>query len=136
LRKAPLPLTGTLGDTAHYGWVEDFEQLAFRGNPLAEEIVFFHRASRTVIMDDLIQRNPLLRGTPFRNALLKLEGAAEPYGGVGLEIRLSFVDRKLARRSLEKLLSWDFDKLIIAHGACVEQDAKAFVEHAFRWLVR
>jgi hypothetical protein len=30
----------------------------------------------------------------------------------------------------------DFDNLIIAHGACVEHDAKAFVENAFRWLRR
>jgi hypothetical protein len=57
-------------------------------------------------------------------------------GGVALDIRLSFTDRNLARRSLEKLLSWDFDKLIIAHGVCIEKDAKPFVERAFRWLVR
>ena len=40
----------------------------------------------------------------------------------------------LARESLEKLLSWDFDKLIIAHGICIEKDAKPFVERAFRWF--
>jgi predicted metallo-beta-lactamase superfamily hydrolase len=57
-------------------------------------------------------------------------------GGVPLDIRLSFTNRELARRSLEKLLSWDFDKLVIAHGVCVEKDAKPFVERAFRWLVR
>jgi hypothetical protein len=32
----------------------------------------------------------------------------------------------------EKLLAWDFDKLIIAHGGCIERDAKPFVERAFR----
>jgi hypothetical protein len=57
-------------------------------------------------------------------------------GGVALDIRLSFTNRKLARRSLRKLLSWDFDKLIIAHGVCIEKDAKPFVERAFRWLAR
>jgi hypothetical protein len=29
---------------------------------------------------------------------------------------------------------WDFDKLIIAHGPCVDHDAKPFVKRAFRWL--
>ena len=57
-------------------------------------------------------------------------------GGVGLDIRLSFIRRNLARQSLQKLLSWDFDRLIIAHGPCVETGAKAFVERAFRWLAR
>jgi hypothetical protein len=51
-------------------------------------------------------------------------------------IRLSFTNGKLAPRSLEKLLSWDFDKLIIAHDVCIEKDGKPFVERAFRWLGR
>ena len=109
-------------------WKNDFDQLAFKGNPLIEEVLFFHRQSRTVILDDLIQIHPTISGKPFRNALLKLEGVVSPYGGVGLDIRLSFIRRDLARQSLEKLLSWDFDKLIIAHGTCIKTNAKAFVE--------
>ena len=77
-----------------------------------------------------------MEGKHFRNTLFKLEGVVSPHGGVGLDIRLSFVRRNLARQSLQKLLSWDFDKLIIAHGHCIEKDAKAFVERAFRWLAR
>ena len=53
-----------------------------------------------------------------------------------LDIRLTFIHRNLARQSLKKLLSWDFDRLIIAHGPCIEKDAKAFVKRAFRWLAR
>jgi len=134
LKKGHLPFTGTLGNGAPQGWATDFDQLAFRGNPLIEEVLFFHRESRTVILDDLIQVHPTVNGKPFRNALLKLAGVACPHGGVGLDIRLSFANRNLARRSLEKLLSWDFDRLIIAHGACLEKGAKPFVERAFRWL--
>ena len=136
LNKGHLPFTGILGDEPPQAWKDDFDQLAFKGNPLIEEIVFFHKQSRTVILDDLIQIHPMVKGKPFRNALWKLEGVASPDGGVPLDIRLSFTNRELARRSLEKLLSWDFDKLIIAHGACIEKGAKPFVKHAFRWLVR
>jgi hypothetical protein len=98
--------------------------------------LFLHRASRTLILDDLIQVHPSVKGKLLHNALFKLEGVAAPQGGVGLDIRLSFTQRDLARRSLEKLLSWDFDKLIIAHGSCIEKDAKQFVEQAFHWLRR
>jgi hypothetical protein len=55
-------------------------------------------------------------------------------GGVPLDIRMGVIHRKLARESVERLLSWDFDKLIIAHGRIIEKDAKQFVEQAFRWL--
>ena len=134
LKKGHLPFIGILGDAPHQDWGNDLDQLAFKGNPLFEEVLFFHRQSRTVILDDLIQIHPMVKGKTLRNALFKLEGVASPHGGVGLDIRLSFTNRNLARRSLEKLLSWDFDKLIIAHGPCVEKDAKPFVERAFRWL--
>jgi hypothetical protein len=134
LKKGHLPFTGVLGDKPPQAWKDDFDQLAFKGNPLIEEVLFFHKQSRTVILDDLIQIHPIAEGRPFRNALLKLEGVAAPDGGVPLDIRLSLTNRDLARRSLEKLLSWDFDKLVIAHGVCIEKDAKPFVARAFRWL--
>jgi hypothetical protein len=129
-----LPFAGTLGDEPRPDWAADFDQLAFKGSALIEEVLFFHRASRTVILDDLIQIHPVVKGQPLRNALFRLEGVASPRGGVGLDIRLSFANRHVARRSLHKLLSWDFERLIIAHGVCIEKDAKAFVERAFEWL--
>lgn len=134
LKKGPLPLTGMLKDAPPGAWSRDFDQLAFQGNPLIEEVLFFHKASRTVILGDLIQEHPSMKGKPLRNALFRLGGVASPPGGVGLDFRLSFTNRKLARRSLDKLLSWDFDKLIIAHGACIERDARSAVERAFHWL--
>lgn len=136
LGKGRLPLTGILGDRPPQSWAANFDQLAFKGNPLIEEVLFFHKQSRTVILDDLIQIHPKLKGRPFHNALCKLEGVDAPHGGVPLDIRLCFTNRDLARRSLEKLLSWDFERLIIAHGVCVENEAKPFVEQVFRWLAR
>ena len=135
LRKGTLPFTGILGDEPPQAWKNDFDQLAFKGNPLIEEVLFFHKRSRTVILDDLIQIHPLVKGKHFRNAVFKLEGVISPHGGVGLDIRLSFIYRDLARQSLKKLLSWDFDRLIIAHGVCIRSGAKAFVERAFQWLI-
>jgi hypothetical protein len=129
-----LPFAGILGDLPPNAWTDDLDQLLFKGNPFIKEVFFFHKRSRTVILDDLIQNHPIAKGNCLLNALWKLEGVAYPPGGVPLDIRLTFTNRKLARRSLEKLLSWDFEKLIIAHGVCIEKDAKSFVEHAFQWL--
>ena len=89
-----------------------------------------------LIAADFIQNHPIEPDKPLLNALWRLAGVAHPNGGVPLDIRLSFTDRTLVRRSLEKLLLWDFDKLIIAHGVCIGKDAKPFVERAFRWLRR
>jgi hypothetical protein len=135
LKKGSLEFTGILTDTTPRAWAEDFDQVPFRGNPLIEEVIFLHKRSRTVILDDLIQNRLPVKGKPLRNTLFKLVGVLYPGGGVPLDGRLSFIHRDLARRSLQKLLSWDFDKLIIAHGVCIERGAKPFVERAFRWLM-
>jgi Domain of unknown function (DUF4336) len=131
-----LPFTGILGDAPPQAWADDPDQLVFKGNFFIDEVLFFHEKSRKVILADFIQNRPIAKGKPFLNALFKLAGVAYPHGGVPVDIRLSFIDRNLARRSLEKLFSWDFEKLIIAHGVCIEKDAKPFVQRAFRWLVR
>lgn len=81
-------------------------------------------------MTDFIQNHPIPAGRPILSLIWKLAGVAYPAGGVPVDIRLSFTDRKLARRSLEKLFSWDFDKLVIAHGVCIDRDAKPFISGA------
>jgi len=131
-----LPFTGILGDTAPEGWASDLDQLVFRGNLFLEEVHFLHRKSRTVILADFIQNHRPVKNKPLRNALFRLAGVAYPNGGVAVDIRLSFTNRSLARQSLHKLLSWDFDKLIVAHGVCIEEGAKSYVERAFRWLTK
>jgi Domain of unknown function (DUF4336) len=134
LQHGHLPIMGYLGDTPVKAWSTDFDQLEFKGNHLLSEVLFFHKNSHTVILDDLIQRNPPAQANALANAILKLAGAQNPDGVVGLDMRMTFLNRSLARQSLEKLLSWDFDKLIIAHGACFESNAKQYVKRAFRWL--
>ena len=107
--------------------------LVFRGSYFIKEVLFFHKASRTVILDDLIQSHKLVRGKFIHNALVRF-GGVKPPGGIAKDIRLTFTNKRLARQSLERLMSWDFDRLVIAHGPCVEKDAKQLVERAFRWL--
>ena len=42
--------------------------------------------------------------------------------------------REVARAELRELLSWDFDRLIMAHGEVIETDGKAALRGAYRWL--
>lgn len=49
LQKGHLPVTATLTDMPPPDWADDFDQLAFKGNPLIEEVLFLQKASRTVI---------------------------------------------------------------------------------------
>jgi hypothetical protein len=129
-----LAFAGLLQDVAPARWAGDLEQVIFKGHLFVEEVEFLHKKSRTLILTDFLQNYHAEPGDVAGNMTKKIGGVLN--GGVPLDLRLSFTNRRLGREVLAKLLSWDFDKLIVAHGSCVEHQAKAFVENAFRWLSR
>ncbi len=47
----------------------------------------------------------------------------------------SFRDRAATRASFERLLAWDFDRVILAHGCLLESGAKAIFRREYRWAV-
>lgn len=114
-------------------WAADLDQAVFSGSRVLDEVEFFHKPSRTLIFADFIQQYSARPGKPLLNAFTKLAGLRD--GGVPPDIRLSFAGNNAkARESLEKLLSWDFERFIPAHGDCLQRDAKPFVRKAFAWL--
>lgn len=122
-----------LGDDAPDEWSTDLDQAVFRGSRVLNEVEFFHRGSRTLILGDFIQNYPPRPGKHALNTFLKFLIPAN--GGVPIDIRLSFIGKKrLGRESLERVLQWDFDRVILAHGPVLDHDAKPFVSNAFSWL--
>lgn len=115
-------------------WSDELEFLVFEGSPLLKEVIFFHKPSALVIVGDLIQSHTPVEGAAVRNLLMRLMGVSAPKATVPFDIRLSFTRRDLARRSLKKLLAWDFDKVILAHDRYLDRDAKKCVQQAFHWL--
>lgn len=124
-----------LGDEAEPAWREDLDQLIFRGSHFMEEIVFFHRASRTVILADLIENFEPEKVGRFYGSLARLAGAVETDGKAPIDLRLTFLGRKEEARScLDKLLSWQPEKVIMAHGRIYKRDGARELRRAFRWL--
>ena len=58
--------------------------------------------------------------------------ASEPE--VPRKFRVAFVDRRAARRALERILAWPTQKVVMAHAPPIETDGQAFIARAFRWL--
>ncbi|MDJ0312609.1 DUF4336 domain-containing protein [Arthrobacter sp. H35-D1] len=136
LKKGDLPLAGILGEPDGGLWAPDLEQVQLRGIRWLNEVVFFHTPSRALLVEDVIQIHERQPGHHLRNALVAGGGVAAPWGGVGRDIRLTFRDKAAARESIEQILQWDFDKLVVAHGPVVTGNARETVERAFAWLDR
>jgi hypothetical protein len=44
-------------------------------------------------------------------------------------------DRSAARRSLERILAWDFDRVVVAHGDVLESGGPDALRAGYAWLL-
>lgn len=123
-----------LEEEAPADWRDEIDQLIFRGSALLDEVIFFHRRSRTLVVVDLIQNfDPRPISRPLR-MIFRLIGALGPDGQAPLDFRLSFFDRPAARECLARMLAFEPERVIIAHGVGAREDGTAWLRHHFRWL--
>ena len=133
-RKRPdLVFAGVLGDEAPAEWKDEVDQTFFRGRPYENEVVFFHRASRTLIMCDLAFNFGPRTAAPTR-LLMKLLRSYGRFGPSTLD-PLLIRDRRAARRSLERILAWDFDRVVVAHGDVLESGGHQALRQGYSWLL-
>jgi hypothetical protein len=119
-------------------WGPDIDQAWFRGSPALDEIVFFHRPSRTALVADLIQAfsDAFLRERWrwWARPLARLDGIAASNPGAPREWRLSFFSRAPAREARAKALGWNCERVVIAHGDWARSGGHEFLRQAFAWL--
>jgi hypothetical protein len=67
---------------------------------------------------------------------MTLGGVADPHGSTPRDMRLTFWGRRAsARRTVEEMLSWRPERVLLAHGRCYLANADAELRRAFRWLL-
>lgn len=123
-----------LGDAADPAWADQIGQVLVRGSFAMTEAVFFHRASRTAIFADLIQNFPENWFRGWRRVLARHWGITAHDPGTPREWRLTFWNRRAARRALRRILAWEPERVVMAHGTPVCEGGAAFIARALRWL--
>lgn len=124
----------TLDGGVMYTWSEEISHVIIRGSLALEEVWFFHKKSKTLMVCDMIQRFDPKKAKGIKGWVMRLDGLVGDKGSTPREWRLSFIDRKKAREAVRTALSWAPRQLIIAHGACVFDGATTVVRDALRWL--
>ena len=133
-KRRDLRWSGELGDAPEQAWARDVDQCLFGGSWFLEEIVLFHRASRTMMVADLVENHDLATIPPLRGLFLRILGARAPDAVTAIIWQLTFWNRSVARRARDKMRSWKPERILVTHGPCIESDAAAFLEHALAWL--
>lgn len=118
-----------LGDSVPAAWQADLDQVCIRGMPFVNEVVWFHKASATLIMTDVLQ---CWSGElPWSTGLYARLTGVRNYLDVPRTVRLAARDRTKIAGSARLILQWPFTRVVTGHNAIVEQDAHASVARAF-----
>jgi hypothetical protein len=131
-KRPDLAFQGLLSNDAPPEWEGQLDQEVFWALPVWNEVVFCHRASRTLIVTDLVFNFHEHRSALVRLGL-RLDGAWRRFGPSHL-VRLFIRDRRLARETLERILGWDFDRVIMCHGRILETGGREALREAFAFL--
>jgi hypothetical protein len=109
-------------------WQPEVRVLLVEGMPKAQEHVFLHVPSRTLIVADLVFNFPESTGWTsfFRKTLM---GVKEHPDSARL-FPLLIKDRPAYDRSISQLLTWDFDRIIVGHHEVVESGGKERLKSA------
>lgn len=130
-RKRPdFPFTRLLTEAQDFPWNPHISHRLVAGAPMYDEVVFFHHATRTLILTDIAYN---MGDTPsWRTRVwLKLMGSYRRFGWSPLEKLALIKDRAAFRRSMEGILEWDFDRIVLAHGRVVDAGGKQMMRKAY-----
>lgn len=118
-------------------WAGEIDQMIVRGSDVHREAVFFHRASRTLILTDLIENFEPDQLPWLMRPLARLGGIVAPHGSMPRDMRMTFrKHRDLLREDVERMIDWAPRRVVLAHGMWFETDAVAALRRAFGWLLR
>ena len=125
-KRSDFKFDGVLEDVSPLEWRGQVDQLLIKGIPEYGEVVFFHRASRTLIVSDLV-----FNYSPVQAA--SDPGGADGFGPHG-RIRSAISDASALRDSIETVLRWPIERVIVSHGQIVESDGHARFQEGFAFL--
>ena len=133
-RRPDLRFDAELGDQPDSAWANDIDQVIFHGSFAMQEVVFFHRASCSAIITDLVQKFDAATLHGWRRVVMRLDGLVGLDGSTPREWRLSFWNRRATRAALRKAVAWNPQRLIIAHGEWVRDNGREVLERSLRWI--
>ena len=118
-------------------WAGQIEQCIFgSGNGWFDEIVFFHRRSRTIIFTDLVMD---FDPSTFSSISRVTTRWNQMYQHTPLGVQFAHIfDRATLRDVLKTVRAWEPERAIVAHSPwlCVERKEQVanFLDSAFDWL--
>ncbi|EAR51846.1 hypothetical protein OG2516_16134 [Oceanicola granulosus HTCC2516] len=125
-----------LGDTPPDDWSSDLRQTVVPGGGGFREVAFFHPPTRTVVLTDLVSNLEPDRVPPATRLYARLTGTRAPEGSTPTYLRASLLLRRRdAAAACGRLVGWEPERVIFAHGKWFETDGARELKRALAWLL-
>ena len=136
VRRSDLRIDHDLPDAAPPEWSGEIGQVVVPGRLGFREVAFHHRASRTLVLTDLVLNLEPERLPALMRPLARLIGVTAPDGRAPAYLRAVV---KLAGRpaaeAARRLVAFRPDRVIFAHGRFFEHDGTARLARSLAWLL-
>ncbi|MCW9033803.1 MAG: DUF4336 domain-containing protein [Rhodospirillales bacterium] len=125
-----------LGEQPDKAWEDEIDQIIVRGGRYLDEVVFFHQASQTLILTDLIENfEPHKIHSWFMRFLTRIGKNSAPDGCTPRDLQLTYWGRhKEILPAVEQMIAWHPERIILSHGKWFERDGVSELYRAFRWV--
>jgi Domain of unknown function (DUF4336) len=120
-------------DEIDYILFDGFQTLFLNGYTPLNEYVFCHRLSRTLILTDTAFYFDD-RFVPLTQLIAKLMGGYKLLRPSPLE-KIATKDKQAVKNAVDRVLEWDFDRVIVAHGSIVETSGKEQFKAGYDWFL-
>jgi len=122
-RRRGLRFDAVIGDEPLADWRGEVDHALTRGNVFFSELLLLHRASKSLLVGDLVENLEERSASAMALRLAALFGVPRrPVASP--EHRFYTLDAEAAAASLARARAWDFERILLCHGACIERGAK------------
>ena len=135
-RKRPdIKFEWILGNKPDHRWEGGLEQVLVQGPRIIWEVAFFHKPSKTLILVDLLEnigddyQHP---ASLYLQFWWKLIFRMWNRPKAAPEYQMAWGRKDVVRQSLEKIIAWQADRVILAHGELIEGNVTQILRTAWR----
>jgi len=115
-------------------WAGEIEVERIGGVPAVEEHAVWHRVSKTLILSDFVFNLGLPPGgrVPF---FLRWVSGIKAFPATSRLVKLAVKDRGQLKKSVERILRWDIEQVVVGHGEIMTVNAKGLLKQTLNWAL-
>lgn len=136
VRRSGVRLDHDLGQAAPDAWSDEIDQSVVPGLGGFAEVALFHRMSRTLVLTDLVQNLEPEKLPLLTRPIARLAGVTAPGGKAPIYLRaIVKLKGREARDAAERLVAFQPERVVFAHGSWFQQDGTARLRKSLAWLL-